>query len=100
MKIYTSYFANLKNIPVGIVPISICRRAPKGYGGTEYKLLAPSGALLSEWRKNHDEAEYRFKFAKQLTSLDASKIVDVLNYISGGLDIEIGRASCRERVSA
>ncbi|WP_290233572.1 DUF488 family protein [Bacteroides acidifaciens] len=87
MKIYTSYFANLKNIPDSIVPISICRRSPKGYGGTEYKLLAPSSALLSEWHKNHDEAEYRFRFAKQLTSLDASKIVDVLNFISGGLDI-------------
>lgn len=66
MKIYTSYFANLKNIPDSIVPISICRRSPKGYDGIEYKLLAPSSALLSEWRKHHDEAEYKFKFSKQL----------------------------------
>lgn len=87
MKIYTSYFAKLKNIPDNVVPVSISRKPPKGYGGTEYKLLAPSSALLSEWHRNHNEADYRFKFAKQLTSLDASRIVDVLNYISGGLDI-------------
>ncbi len=35
MKIYTSYFANLKNIPDNIVPISICRRSPKGYDGIQ-----------------------------------------------------------------
>lgn len=87
MKNYTSYFANLKNIPANIVPISISRKPPKGYGGMEYKLLAPLNDLLSEWHRNHNEADYRFKFAKQLVSLDASRIVDVLNYISGGLDI-------------
>lgn len=39
MKIYTSYFANLKNIPANIVPISISRKPPKGYGGMEYKQI-------------------------------------------------------------
>ncbi|MCM1090059.1 MAG: DUF488 domain-containing protein [Muribaculum sp.] len=87
MKIYTSYFANLKNIPDSIVPISVSRRPPKGYSGLEYKILAPSSALLSEWHRNHNEDDYRFKFAQQLVSLDASKILDVLGYISNGHDV-------------
>lgn len=87
MKIYTSYFANLKNIPDNIIPISVCRRSPKGYSGLEYKILAPSSVLLSEWHRNHNEDDYRFNFAKQLASLDASKILDVLNYMSNGHDI-------------
>lgn len=94
MKIYTSYFANLKNIPDDIIPISICRRSPKGYSGLEYKILAPSSALLSEWHRNHNESNYRFKFAKQLVPLNASNIVGVLNYISNGHDIVL---VCYER---
>ena len=87
MKIYTSYFANFKNIPDNIVPISICRRSPKGYDGIEYKLLAPSSALLSEWRKHHDEAEYKFKFSKQLVSLNALEIIVALGHMSCGRDV-------------
>ncbi len=87
MKIYTSYFANLRNIPDDIIPISICRKAPKGYSGLEYKILAPSSALLSEWHRNHNADDYRFKFVKRLVLLDVSKIVDVLNYMSDGHDV-------------
>lgn len=94
MKIYTSYFANLKNIPDDIIPISICCKAPKGYSGLEYPVLAPSSALLSEWHRNHNESNYRSKFANQLVLLNASNIVDVLNHISDGNDIVL---VCYER---
>ncbi len=87
MKIYTSYFANLKNIPDYIIPISVCRRPPKGYTGLEYKVLAPSTKLLSEWHRNNNESNYRFEFARQLVSLDVSRILDVLNYMSDGHDV-------------
>ena len=41
MKIYTSYFAKLKSLPEGIIPISICGKAPSWYEGAQFKVLAP-----------------------------------------------------------
>ena len=41
-KIYTSYFANLKNLPDNVCPISICGKAPDWYKGLQYKKLAPT----------------------------------------------------------
>ena len=40
MKIYTSYFAKLKSLPEGIIPISICGKAPSWYKGAQFKILA------------------------------------------------------------
>ena len=41
MKIYTSYFAKLKSLPEGTIPISICGKAPSWYQGAQFKVLAP-----------------------------------------------------------
>ena len=41
MKIYTSYYAKCRRIPHTITRISIAGKAPAGYRGTEYKVLAP-----------------------------------------------------------
>lgn len=35
--IYTTYFANVKNLPSDVVPISICLNAPDGWDGIQYK---------------------------------------------------------------
>jgi Uncharacterized conserved protein len=94
MKIYTSYFANLKNIPKDVFPISISLRPPKGYNGLEYKVLAPSNALLSAWHKNHDETYYRQVFCNKLDALNANDIVAVLEYMSKGKDVVL---VCYER---
>lgn len=94
MKIFTSYFANLKKIPDNIVPISISCKPPKGYNGLEYMLLAPSKALLSAWHKNHDESNYRQVFCRQLSNLNADAVVRVLEYLSKGRDIVL---VCYER---
>ena len=39
--IYTSYFAQLRNLPENIIPVSICGKAPNWYHGYQYKKLAP-----------------------------------------------------------
>ena len=42
MKIYTTYFANLKKIDQSrIIPVSICGKPIPGWTGLEYKKLAP-----------------------------------------------------------
>jgi hypothetical protein len=38
---YTSYFAQLKNLPENFIPISICGKAPEWYTGLQYKKFAP-----------------------------------------------------------
>ena len=35
--IYTTYFAQLRNLPKNIIPISICAKAPSWYNGLQYK---------------------------------------------------------------
>lgn len=39
--IFTTYFAQLRNLPENIVSVSICGRAPDWYTGLQYKKLAP-----------------------------------------------------------
>ena len=41
---YTTYFANVKNLPSTIVPVSISLYSPPGWTGFEYKRLAPLSA--------------------------------------------------------
>lgn len=45
--IYTSYFANLKNVKN---PISICAKAPVFYKGPQYKKLAPKYGFFMDWK--------------------------------------------------
>lgn len=67
---YTSYFANIKNLPPDIVPIAICGKSPEGYKGLEYKKLAPSWDIYRNWKySNHthvDKAIYTDRFYKEI----------------------------------
>lgn len=39
--IYTSYFANVKNLPSEVIPIAICGGVPEWWCGLQYRKLAP-----------------------------------------------------------
>ena len=80
MKIYTSYFSNLKNLPDDIIPISIAGKAPDWYNGLQYKKLAPKYDFFMEWKKNHDNDYYISCFNEQvLSKLDARQVfVDLI----------------------
>lgn len=56
--IFTTYFAQLHNLPENIIPVSICGKAPEWYKGLEYKKLAPKYSFFSEWKINHDNDYY------------------------------------------
>lgn len=61
MKIYTSYFGQLKNIEKdNIIPIAICRYLPKYYNGLVYQKVAPSEDILNTCRSSHNEYMNRF----------------------------------------
>ena len=46
--LYTSYFANLRNLPPTVTPIGICAVPPRWFTGTNCANLAPSLQLLSD----------------------------------------------------
>jgi uncharacterized protein YeaO (DUF488 family) len=78
-KIYTSYFANIRNLPPEVVPISISQIPPAAYKGLMYKKLAPPSALISAYKKNPNEADYIRKYHEQvLSNLNQFKVLKEL----------------------
>ena len=90
MKIYTSYFANVKKLEAaGVIPISISCYPPRWFpaGYPRMKELAPTGAMLKMTQE-----EYDFKFDQILDKLCPSNILEKLAGISkqnGGADVAI-----------
>lgn len=81
--IYTSYFAQLKNLPKNVFPISICAKAPDWYQGVQYKKLAPKYGFFMEWKKTHDNDYYIEHFNSEV--LDTLSIETVLMEINWSL---------------
>lgn len=87
---YTSYFANLKNIPEKIVPVSICGKAPDWYNGLQFKKLAPKYSFFMEYKQDHDEEKYTKCFNEQvLFYLNANDIAIQLRKLAGTSDIAL-----------
>lgn len=91
---YTSYYANVKNLPESIIPISIAGKAPEGYKGLEYKRLAPKYGFFSEWKKSGDNEYYIKCFKEQvLKPLNIFEVLGELaqlrNSIEGGSNKKI-----------
>lgn len=77
--IYTSYFAQMRNMPENIIPISICAKTPEWYKGLQYKKLAPKYGFFTEWKKNHDNAYYIKHYNDEvLDTLDVTKVISEL----------------------
>ena len=83
--IYTSYFANIRNLPEHIVPISISGKAPDGYKGLQYKKLAPKYDFFMEWKQTHDNNMYIRCFKEQvLSKLNLMQVLSELDRLSQG----------------
>lgn len=88
MKIYTSYFANLKNISSNIEPISICVKPPESYRGKQLKNLAPSYGILSQYKRIRDIELYKNRFYNEiLNKLNPLFVYSRLSILSEGRDI-------------
>jgi len=71
-QIYTSYFANISNLPKDALPISIALYPPKGTFIIEYKLLAPSKSILDEYKASVDvnkDKIYVNRFTNEILSV-------------------------------
>ena len=90
MKLYTSYFANLKKLPEDIVPIAIAGKLPEWYKGLRYKPLAPKFEDFQWWLLTHDEGEYTKRYYENiLNKLDPSVVVTKFIALSGGKDVAL-----------
>ena len=88
MKIYTSYFGNLKNIPPNIFPVAICARSPSWFTGLNVKFLAPSYEILSKYKLNGNTSEYTQAYIHEILNfLYVPDVVHYLNVKSGGKDV-------------
>lgn len=85
MKIYTSYFGNLKRLGAQkIVPIGVALYTPKWYQGPELKVLAPKGYMLA---KDVAEQQYIQMYTSQvLARLNPRAILQLIEQVSGGRD--------------
>lgn len=89
--IYTTYFANLKNLPESIVPVAICGKAPASWSGLEYKKLAPRRAFFLVWKHTHDNKYYIEHYNDEiLNQLNANDVIsELIELTNGASDIAL-----------
>lgn len=89
MKIYTSYYAMAKNIPDGIVKVSISLYPIRFGNFKNYKLLAPSESIFMDYKSGRiGEDGYIRRYKEEiLKPLDINKVISDLLEISNGKDV-------------
>jgi len=84
MNIYTSYFANLKNIDKSkYKAIAICLKSPHWFNGSEYQVIAPT---RKTFHQKNDE-DYITSFNNQLKLLNPETVINDLKRVSTDKDI-------------
>lgn len=88
MKLYTSYFANVRNISNTILPCAIVYKPPQGFIGLHYPKLGPSYSIFSEYKIKNNTNRYIQRFYNEiLSNLNPQKVVNDLYQLSNGNDI-------------
>jgi hypothetical protein len=77
---FTSYFANQKNILAPLVPVAICASPPHWFTGPNFTPLAPTLDILMAYKKHEiDDAQYVVRYqAEVLGKLDPQEVFDKL----------------------
>lgn len=95
MQIFTSYFANAKNLSPVIIPISIALKTPIWYTGARYNPLAPTGEIFSAWKVHRDNDLYMNQYEEDvLFFLNPLRVFKDIQTITGGKDAAL---LCYER---
>ena len=87
---YTGYFAKLKTYQnAGLIPISICGKAPDWYNGYQFKTFAPKWSFFNEWKNGEHKGNNEYYIShfndEVLSTLNYNSIVDSLKKF-GDLD--------------
>lgn len=94
MKIYTSYFGNLRALgAASIVPVSVARYTPNWYAGRRYLDVAPTSFMLSG---SCSQERYLQLYDDILKKLNPEKVISDLIGIGGGRDVAL---CCYEKPS-
>lgn len=81
---YTTCFTRVRELPSDVVPIAISGNLPEWYRGKVYYKLAPTGAILSEFRRSKDRAAFIKRFSTEvLDRLDATRVYTELCRMAG-----------------
>jgi uncharacterized protein YeaO (DUF488 family) len=94
MRIYTTYYAQLRKLPEDIVAIPISNRIPMAQRegsrysdlcNMKYKKLVPPWYVVKEYQENGDESQYTERYQTLvLSKLDPHQVVaDIKRYASG-----------------
>ena len=91
MKIYTTYFGNLRKIPKDIIPIAICAKPPVGYTGIHFKSLCPSYTAFQAYKSDKDFETFRQNYYSDVLAYqDADYLVTgVFQKVSYGKDVAL-----------
>jgi uncharacterized protein YeaO (DUF488 family) len=105
MKIYTSYFANLKNLELaGLYCVSICNKVPTFFKGPNIESVAPTNSILSEIKKSEhtaeDEERYKQRYINEVLCayrFHPEYLINLLTYFSSQEDNKDIALLCYER---
>lgn len=57
MKVYTSYFANMKQLEdSNVYPVAICNKVPSFFKGPNIESVAPNNSILYEYKKSAQDS--------------------------------------------
>ena len=74
-RIYTTYFANVRNLPDDMCPISISLYPPKGWTGLTYPPLYPTQEMLKHVKSTGDHRKYILDYTHCiLDNLDKNQV--------------------------
>ena len=97
MKIYTTYFARVRDLTEDIVPISIAYKAPNGFEGPSYRCVAPPWWMIKELKDSGDKGSYTTAYVNNILSgLNFDQVMEDLRFLGQGHDIAL---VCWERPS-
>lgn len=88
MKIYTSYFSNLKEIKKeNIVPVNIALWPPRFYNGKSLRYVAPTRSILKETKSDE---EYIIRYKNEiLAHLDINSLLHDIETLAEGHDVAL-----------
>lgn len=66
MNFYTSYFANVKNLPESFIPISIAAKTPDGFKGFKLGDFKPKYEFFQKWKETGDDDYYVEHYKKEV----------------------------------
>lgn len=90
MKIYTTYFAKVKDLPRDVIPIAVCLYPPRGWTGLGCSQLAPTTTVFYKYKSTGDFDTFAAEYIQ--TTLGHISVQECLAYLSkcsGGRDVAL-----------